>query len=142
MSAAKKALKGLRTLAPKADAVFCSSDASAQTVLSAEKGGGIDVLGRVAILGSGNQSFALGTVLSLSTVHVDGYWIEHLAAGRLLSVIGGADNQDNLGINTGMAWALLPSVEMLAYSGGFSRPPPRSRLSAFTHLFTNQVVGS
>jgi LacI family gluconate utilization system Gnt-I transcriptional repressor len=75
--------EGLATLLdrhPDADAVFCSSDLLALGVLTEAHARGIDVPGRMSVVGFGNLQFSAGVIPALTTVHVDGPRIGKLAA--------------------------------------------------------------
>lgn len=80
----RETLTLLRSLAPDADAVFCSSDAMAQSVLASAHSLGWGVPDKLAILGFGDQSLSTDTIPALSTIRVDGTRIGTLAAEHLL----------------------------------------------------------
>jgi LacI family gluconate utilization system Gnt-I transcriptional repressor len=66
--------------APDVDAVFCSSDLLALGVLTEAAARGIDVPGRLAVVGFGDLAFAGDTHPALSTVRIDGTRIGQRAA--------------------------------------------------------------
>lgn len=70
------------------DAVFCSSDALAQGVLTEAQARGLAVPGDLAIMGFGDLEFAPYTYPSLSTVRIDRRAIGLLSAEAMLARFG------------------------------------------------------
>lgn len=85
----REALDALRTRAPDADAVFCSSDALAQGVLAQAHALGLQVPQQLGVLGFGDQALAADAVPALSTVKVDGGRIGYLGAQALIARMNG-----------------------------------------------------
>lgn len=81
----REALSALRTQAPDADAVFCSSDALAQGVLAHAHALGLEVPQQLGVLGFGDQALAVDSIPALSTVKVDGAYIGRLGAQALIA---------------------------------------------------------
>ena len=74
---------GLRELlakAPDVDALFCNSDMMALGVIMEANAQGIDVPGKLAVIGLGDQSFSRDTFPSLTSVRIDGTAIGSTAA--------------------------------------------------------------
>ena len=74
---------GLRELLarhPDIDALFCSSDMVALGVLTEAQAQGIDVPGRLAVIGLGDLSFSRDLQPALTTVRIDGALIGSMAA--------------------------------------------------------------
>jgi len=67
------------------DAVFCSSDALAQGVLTEAQARGLSVPGDLAIMGFGDLEFAPYTYPALSTVRIDRQAIGRLSAEAMLA---------------------------------------------------------
>jgi len=65
---------------PAIDAVFCSSDLLALGVLTEARSRGLDVPGRLAVMGFGDLEFAADLNPALSTVRIDGAAIGRQAA--------------------------------------------------------------
>jgi LacI family transcriptional regulator, gluconate utilization system Gnt-I transcriptional repressor len=65
---------------PSIDAVFCSSDLLALGVLTEAQSRGLDVPGRLAVMGFGDLEFAADLNPALSTVRIDGAAIGRQAA--------------------------------------------------------------
>jgi LacI family gluconate utilization system Gnt-I transcriptional repressor len=74
---------------PDIDAVFCSSDMLAMGVLNEANAQGIDVPGRLGVIGLGDQSFARDLHPALTTVRIDGNVIGETAAHFILERIAG-----------------------------------------------------
>ncbi|WP_046239095.1 substrate-binding domain-containing protein, partial [Delftia tsuruhatensis] len=85
----RDALNALRAQAPEADAVFCSSDALAQGVLSHAHALGLRMPEEFGVLGFGDQALALDAWPALSTVRVDGAAIGRLGAEALIARMAG-----------------------------------------------------
>ena len=69
--------------------VFCSSDVAAQGALAEAQARGLSVPRDVAVIGFGDQDFAVDTVPPLTTVRVDRERLGRLAAQQLLARIEG-----------------------------------------------------
>ena len=69
---------------PDIDAVFCSSDMLALGVLTEARVRGIDMPGRLAVMGFGDVPFVADMVPALSTVHIKGADIGRMAARCLI----------------------------------------------------------
>lgn len=80
----RDALDRLLAVAPDVDAVFCSSDLLASGVATEARVRGIDIPGRLAIVGFGDVPFVADMVPSLSTVHINGADIGRMAAQCLI----------------------------------------------------------
>lgn len=80
----REALGRLLAIDPEVDAVFCSSDLLASGVVTEARVRGIDVPGRLAIVGFGDVPFVADMVPALSTVHINGADIGRMAAQRLI----------------------------------------------------------
>ena len=83
---------GLRALLAQAsalDAVVCGSDAMALGVLTEARTLGLDVPGRLAVIGFGDLGFAAELDPPLSTVRIDGTAIGHHAARLILDRVEG-----------------------------------------------------
>ncbi|MDP1901748.1 MAG: LacI family DNA-binding transcriptional regulator [Rubrivivax sp.] len=76
----RESLTRLMGLCSELDAVFCSSDLLALGVLTEARVAGIDVPGRLAVVGFGDQNFAADMAPALTTVHIDGTAIGRQAA--------------------------------------------------------------
>jgi LacI family transcriptional regulator, gluconate utilization system Gnt-I transcriptional repressor len=76
----RTALAELLVRDPAIDAVFCSSDLLALGVLTEAQARGIDVPGRLAVMGFGDLDFAADLNPALSTVRIDGAAIGRQAA--------------------------------------------------------------
>ncbi len=79
----REALGRLLEIEPEVDAVFCSSDLLASGVVTEARVRGIDIPGRLAIVGFGDVPFVADMVPALSTVHINGADIGRMA-GRCL----------------------------------------------------------
>lgn len=80
----RDALTRLLALDPDVDAVFCSSDLLASGVVTQARVLGIDIPGRLAIVGFGDVPFVADMVPALSTVHINGADIGRMAARCLI----------------------------------------------------------
>lgn len=83
---------GLRALLadhPDIDAVFCSSDMVALGVLTEARLLGVDVPGRLAVVGLGDHPFAAELYPALTTVRIDGRAMGSIAANFLIDRIAG-----------------------------------------------------
>ncbi|RZU01071.1 LacI family DNA-binding transcriptional regulator [Rivibacter subsaxonicus] len=80
LGSGRAGLARLLQLAPATDAVFCSSDLLALGVLTEAAARGIEVPGRLAVVGFGDLAFAGDTHPALSTVRIDGTAIGQRAA--------------------------------------------------------------
>jgi LacI family transcriptional regulator, gluconate utilization system Gnt-I transcriptional repressor len=85
MASGRGALRELLERDPQIRAVFCSSDALAQGVLTEARARGIDVPREVAIVGFGDADFAAHLLPSLTTVHIDGAGIGREAARLIIA---------------------------------------------------------
>lgn len=80
LTGGRESLAKLLERHPDLDAVFCSSDLVALGVMTEAQARGLDVPGRIAIVGFGNLEFSAGVLPALTTVHVDGTRIGRTAA--------------------------------------------------------------
>ena len=80
----RDALARLLELDPQVDAVFCSSDLLACGVVTEARVRGIDVPGRLSIIGFGDAPFVADMEPALSTVHINGADIGRMAATFLI----------------------------------------------------------
>ncbi|MDR7093180.1 LacI family DNA-binding transcriptional regulator [Hydrogenophaga laconesensis] len=80
----REALGRLLEIDPEVDAVFCSSDLLASGVVTEARVRGIDIPGRLAIVGFGDVPFVADMVPALSTVHINGADIGRMAARCLI----------------------------------------------------------
>jgi LacI family transcriptional regulator, gluconate utilization system Gnt-I transcriptional repressor len=80
LGSGRAGLGRLLAQAPELDAVFCSSDLLALGVLTEAGARGIEVPGRLAVVGFGDLAFAGDTHPALSTVRIDGTGIGRRAA--------------------------------------------------------------
>lgn len=81
----REALGQLLQRAPEVDAVFCSSDQLALGVLIEARARGLDVPGRLAVVGFGDEPHLAGMLPALTTVRVNGARIGSLAAQYLVA---------------------------------------------------------
>ena len=81
----RAALAELLRQEPRLRAVLCSSDGLAQGVLAEAQARGLRVPQDLAVVGFGDADFAAHLVPGLSTVHVDGERIGHLAAQLVIA---------------------------------------------------------
>ena len=84
LGSGREALGRLLAQAPDVDAVFCSSDLLALGVLTEARVRGIDIPGRLAIVGFGDVPFAADMAPALSTVRINGADIGRLASRFLI----------------------------------------------------------
>jgi LacI family gluconate utilization system Gnt-I transcriptional repressor len=87
-------LRELLSTHPGIDAVFCSSDMLALGVLNEAHAQGIDVPGRLGVIGLGDQAFARDVHPALTTVRIDGSVIGDTAARFILERIAGRQVAD------------------------------------------------
>ena len=85
MASGRGALRELLERNPDIRAVFCSSDALAQGVLTEARARGMDVPRELAVVGFGDADFAAQLLPSLTTVHIDGAGIGREAARLILA---------------------------------------------------------
>ena len=84
LGSGREALGRLLADAPDVDAVFCSSDLLALGVLTEARVRGIDIPGRLSIVGFGDVPFAADMAPALSTVRINGVDIGRLASRFLI----------------------------------------------------------
>ena len=84
MGGGRAGLADLMERAPEITAVFCSSDMLALGALIEATQRGIDVPGRLAVVGMGDQGFAAEATPPLTTVRIDGTRIGRMAAEMLV----------------------------------------------------------
>jgi LacI family gluconate utilization system Gnt-I transcriptional repressor len=82
-------LRALLAAHPDIDAVFCSSDMVALGVLTEARLLGVDVPGRLAVVGLGDHPFAAELCPALTTVRIDGRAMGSIAANFLIDRIAG-----------------------------------------------------
>ena len=87
MKSGRAALGRLLDRAADIDAVFCSSDLLALGVLTEARARGIDVPGRLAVVGFGDLEFAADVQPALTTVQINGAAIGRQAARFILGRI-------------------------------------------------------
>lgn len=80
LGAGRRALAALLDRHPGIDAVFCSSDMLALGALTEARVRGIEVPGKLRVMGFGDNNFAADTDPALSTVRIDGSAIGRQAA--------------------------------------------------------------
>lgn len=80
----RKAMAQILSNAPKADAIFCSSDLLALGVLTEARATNIEVPKRVGIMGFGDVPFVADMLPALTTVRINGGRIGQLAAQYLM----------------------------------------------------------
>jgi LacI family gluconate utilization system Gnt-I transcriptional repressor len=80
LKSGREALARLLAADPAIDAVFCSSDLLALGVLTEARVQGVDVPGRLAVVGFGDLEFASDVAPALTTVHIKGAAIGRQAA--------------------------------------------------------------
>lgn len=85
-------ITNLLRIDPLADAVFCSSDALAQSVIAHAQRLGLVVPERFGVLGFGDQALAANTIPALSSMRIEGSKMGKLAAEQLLMRIEGHPN--------------------------------------------------
>ena len=76
---------------PDVDAVFCSSDLLALGVLTEARVRGLEVPGRLAVVGFGDMEFAAALQPALTTVHIKGAAIGRQAAQFIVDRAEGRD---------------------------------------------------
>lgn len=91
LGSGREALREILRRFPDVDAVFCSSDLLALGVLTEAQVKGIDVPGKLAVVGFGDLGFAGDLHPSLTTVRVDGTAIG-VHAARM--IVARANNED------------------------------------------------
>ncbi len=96
MASGRGALRELLEREPRIRAVFCSSDALAQGVLTEARARGIDVPSELAVMGFGDADFAAQLLPSLSTVHIDGAGIGREAARLMIARCQGHAVQERI----------------------------------------------
>jgi LacI family gluconate utilization system Gnt-I transcriptional repressor len=84
LGSGREALGRLLAEAPDVDAVFCSSDLLALGVLTEARVRGMDIPGRLSIVGFGDVPFAADMAPALSTVRINGVDIGRLASRFLI----------------------------------------------------------
>ena len=89
---AEAGFKRLVGRAPELDGLFCVNDTLAISALMEARRHGIDVPGRLRIVGFGDFDLAAHTAPRLTTVRVPGYEIGRRAARRMLDRIEGRDD--------------------------------------------------
>ncbi|MFP5393318.1 MAG: LacI family DNA-binding transcriptional regulator [Gammaproteobacteria bacterium] len=80
LGSGRTGLRELLAKAPDVDALFCNSDMMALGVMMEAQAQGIDVPGKLAVIGLGDQSFSRDTHPSLTSVRIDGTAIGSTAA--------------------------------------------------------------
>jgi LacI family gluconate utilization system Gnt-I transcriptional repressor len=80
LGSGRRAMAALMSRDSEIDAVFCSSDLLALGVMTEAQAQGIDIPGRVAVVGFGGFDFAADLFPSLTTVRIDGKAIGRQAA--------------------------------------------------------------
>lgn len=85
----RAALGRLLAARPDLDAVFCSSDLLALGVLTEARARGLDVPGRLAVVGFGDLEIAADVQPALTTVQINGAAIGRQAARFVLDRLGG-----------------------------------------------------
>jgi LacI family gluconate utilization system Gnt-I transcriptional repressor len=85
----RDALGRLLQQCPEVDAVFCSSDLLALGVVTEARARQLSVPGQLAIMGFGDVPFVADLLPALSTVHINGAHIGHLAARYLIDCAEG-----------------------------------------------------
>ena len=85
----RDALGRLLQQCPEVDAVFCSSDLLALGVVTEARASQLSVPGQLAIMGFGDVPFVADLLPALSTVHINGAHIGHLAARYLIDCAEG-----------------------------------------------------
>lgn len=94
LGSGRAGLRGLLARNPNIDAVFCSSDMMALGVLLEAHASGIKIPEQLAVIGLGDQSFAVDTYPPLSTVRIDGTAIGSMAARNIICRSNGGQVQD------------------------------------------------
>ena len=91
LKSGRRALGELLAAEPDMDAVFCSSDLLALGVLTEAQARGIDVPGRLAVVGFGDLEFAADLHPALTTVRIDSTAIGQQAARFIVERAEGRD---------------------------------------------------
>jgi LacI family transcriptional regulator, gluconate utilization system Gnt-I transcriptional repressor len=91
LKSGRAGLAALLRETPQVDAVFCSSDLLALGVLTEAQARGIDVPGRLSIVGFGDLEFAADLHPALTTVRIDGMAIGRQAAQFIVDRAEGRD---------------------------------------------------
>ncbi len=89
LKSGRRALAELLRATPAIDAVFCSSDLLALGVLTEAQACGVDVPGRLAVVGFGDLEFAADLHPALTTVHINGAAIGRQAARFIIDTAEG-----------------------------------------------------
>ncbi len=85
LKSGRQAMARLLAEAPDVDAIFCSSDLLALGVMTEARVRGVDIPGRVAVMGFGDVPFVADMAPALSTVRINGSEIGRLAALHLMA---------------------------------------------------------
>ncbi|PHM20446.1 MAG: GntR family transcriptional regulator [Curvibacter sp. PD_MW3] len=85
LKSGRQAMARLLEEAPAVDAVFCSSDLLALGVMTEARVRGVDIPGRMAVMGFGDVPFVADMAPALSTVRINGSEIGRLAAQSLMA---------------------------------------------------------
>lgn len=85
LKSGRQAMARLLAEAPDVDAIFCSSDLLALGVMTEARVRGVDIPGRVAVMGFGDVPFVADMAPALSTVRINGSEIGRLAAQQLMA---------------------------------------------------------
>lgn len=88
---AEAGFRRLAARAPQIDALFCANDALAIAALMEARRSGIEVPGRLRIVGFGDFDLSVQTAPRLTTVRIPGYDIGRRAARRILDRLDGMD---------------------------------------------------
>jgi LacI family gluconate utilization system Gnt-I transcriptional repressor len=89
LGAGRRALAALLDRHPETDAVFCSSDMMALGAITEAHARGIDIPGRLRVVGFGDNNFAADAHPALSTVRIDGTGIGRRAARFIIDRVEG-----------------------------------------------------
>ena len=92
----RDALVALLADHPDTDAVFCSSDLLALGVMTEARAKGIDIPGRLGVIGFGDLEFAADLFPTLTTVRIDGTAIGRHAARFIVDRAEGRDVPDRV----------------------------------------------
>ncbi len=85
LKSGRQAMARLLAEAPDVDAVFCSSDLLALGVMTEARVRGVDIPGRMAVMGFGDVPFVADMAPALTTVRINGGEIGRLAAQHLMA---------------------------------------------------------
>jgi len=85
LKSGRQAMARLLAEAPEVDAVFCSSDLLALGVMTEARVRGVDIPGRMAVMGFGDVPFVADMAPALTTVRINGGEIGRLAAQHLMA---------------------------------------------------------